>query len=76
MLRVVYYARVSTEEEKQLNALEIQCQENEEFIESQKDWILVDKYIDEGRSGTTTEGRLELLRLIDDIKRQIRCCAG
>lgn len=69
MLRVVYYARVSTEEEKQLNALEIQCQENEEFIESQKDWILVDKYIDEGRSGTTTEGRLELLRLIDDIKK-------
>jgi len=32
MKRVVYYARVSTEEEQQAAALIIQCRENEEFI--------------------------------------------
>ena len=32
MKRVVYYARVSTEEEQQAAALVTQCFENEEFI--------------------------------------------
>ena len=31
-LRAVFYARVSTEEEKQLNALEKQIQENKDVI--------------------------------------------
>ena len=31
-LRAVFYARVSTEEEKQLNALEKQIQENRDII--------------------------------------------
>lgn len=65
--RAVYYARVSTEEEKQLNALEKQCLDNEDCI-SKHDWVLVDKYIDEGKSGTTTKRRNEYKRLCDDIK--------
>jgi len=68
MYKVVYYARVSTEEEKQLNALKTQCEENEEFIKKQKDWILVDKYIDEGKSATTTQGRYDFERLLNDMQ--------
>jgi len=68
MDRVVYYARVSTEEEQQASALVTQCMENEEFIKKKKDWVLVDKYIDEGKSGTTTEGRKEFIRMLSDMK--------
>lgn len=44
-LRAVFYARVSTEEERQLNALEKQIQENRDVI-SNNGWILVGEYID------------------------------
>ena len=68
MIKVVYYARVSTEEEQQLAALSTQCKENQDYIEKQDGWVLVDKYIDEAKSGTTTNGRTEFLRLIDDME--------
>lgn len=67
MLRVVYFARVSTEDEKQVNALQVQIEELEEFITSQPDWVLVDKYIEEGISGTYLEKRDEFKRLIEDL---------
>lgn len=67
LLRVVYYARVSTEEEKQLNALQIQCLELEEYIAKQNGWKLVDKYIDEGKTGTSTKTRKDFLRLLKDM---------
>ena len=63
MQRTVYYARVSTEEEHQVAALVTQCMENEEFINSKEEWMFVDKYIDEGKSGTTMEGLSEFIRL-------------
>ena len=66
-LRAVFYARVSTEEEKQLNALEKQIQENRDVI-AQKGWELVDEYIDEGKSGTKVKGRNEYQRLLDDLE--------
>lgn len=66
-LRAVFYARVSTEEEKQLNALEKQVQENIDAI-NKKGWILVDQYIDEGKSGTKIKGRDEYQRLLDDLE--------
>lgn len=65
-LRAVFYARVSTDEEMQLNALEKQIAENISVIE-EKGWILVDQYIDEGKSGTKTKGRKEYNRLFDDM---------
>lgn len=58
-MNVVYYARVSTEEEGQLNALKSQIEMIEEHIASQCDWYLVDCYVDEGKSGTTTKGKDE-----------------
>ena len=67
MLKVVFYSRVSTDEEKQLNALDKQIQELTDYIHSQKDWVLVDKYIDEGISGTTSKGRYEYNRLYNDL---------
>ncbi len=54
-LRAVFYARVSTEEEAQLNAIEHQIQENKDTIAS-KGWELVDEYIDRGKSGTERNG--------------------
>ena len=65
--KVVFYARVSTEEEKQINALEKQIEELTTFINSQINWCLVDKYIDEGKTGTTSKGRHEYNRLFDDM---------
>ena len=49
-LRAVFYARVSTEEERQLNALEKQVAECKDAV-LQKGWKLVDQYVDEGKSG-------------------------
>jgi len=65
--RAGYYARVSTEEERQLNALAKQVQENKDVIAS-KGWVLVDEYIDEGKSGTTTRRRNEYQRLLEDME--------
>ena len=65
-LRAVFYARVSTEEEKQLNALEKQIQENRDVI-SNNGWVLVGEYIDEGKSGTTTKRRSDYKRLLADM---------
>ncbi len=65
-LRAVYYARVSTEEEKQVNALAKQIQENRDVIAS-KGWELVDEYVDEGKSGTKVKGRTEYQRLLADM---------
>ena len=67
-LRAVFYARVSTEEEEQLNAIEKQIEENRDII-STKDWILVDEYIDKGITGTQAKKRNEYIRMLDDIKK-------
>ncbi len=66
-MNVAYYARVSTEEEGQLNSLKTQIEMIEEHIDLQPDWYLVDRYVDEGKSGTTTKGRFEYNRLYEDL---------
>lgn len=65
-IRAVFYARVSTEEEEQLNAIEKQIEENRDVIKT-KGWELVDEYIDRGKSGTQTKRRDNYQRLLDDI---------
>ncbi len=67
-LRAVFYARVSTEEEEQLNAIEKQIEENRDVIGA-KGWILVDEYIDKGITGTQAKKRNEYIRMLDDIKK-------
>ena len=66
-MRAVYYARVSTEEEKQVSALSKQCEEAEQHINNMG-WDLVDSYIDEGKSGTSSKKRDEYNRLYDDLE--------
>lgn len=63
MVRVVIYARVSTEEQHQKEALVKQVDELVNFVSQQKDWVLVHKYVDEGKSGTTSVGRKEYNKL-------------
>ena len=67
MERAVYYARVSTDEERQVNALVKQVKECEDCIKD-KGWRLIEGYVDEGKSGTTTKKRDEYRRLYEDME--------
>ena len=67
-LRVTFYARVSTDQDEQLNSLENQVQYYTELIRSKKNWTFVPGYIDEGISGTSTKKRDEFNRMIRDAK--------
>lgn len=68
-MRAVIYARCSTEEESQKDALVNQVKEAKECVR-RMDWMLVDTYI-ESRSGTTTKGRAEYNRLYDDLEKNL-----
>lgn len=65
-LRAVGYNRVSTDELVQKDALQVQIQETRETIDKMG-WIMVDQYIDEGKSGTVTKRRDEYKRLYNDL---------
>lgn len=65
-LRAVGYNRVSTDELVQKDALEVQIKETQEKI-VKMGWIMVDQYIDEGKSGTVTTKRDEYKRLYNDL---------
>ena len=67
-LRVAYYARVSTERDQQLNSLENQVAYYEGFIRQSANWEFAGGYVDEGISGTSTRGRENFLRMIDDAE--------
>jgi len=61
----VIYARCSTEEESQKDALRKQVDEGRACVR-ENGWILTDIYV-ESRSGTTTKGRSEYNRLYEDL---------
>ncbi len=67
-LRVTFYARVSTDQDEQINSLENQVQYYTELIQSKKNWTFVPGYIDEGISGTSTKRRDDFNRMIRDAK--------
>ena len=67
-LRVTFYARVSTDQDEQINSLENQVQYYTELIKSKPNWTLVPGYIDEGISGTSTKKRVDFNRMIRDAK--------
>lgn len=66
--RVVIYARVSTEHEAQISALENQVQYYDEILARHPEWELVDRYIDEGITGTSINKRDSFLRMMKDAK--------
>lgn len=68
-LRVTDYARVSTEQEKQLNSLKNQVEHFDEMIKSNPNWEYVDSYIDEGITGTSTKKRDAFMKMLDDAKK-------
>lgn len=68
-LKVTDYARVSTEQERQLNSLKNQVEHFDEMIKSNPNWEYVDGYIDEGITGTTTKKREAFIRMLDDAKK-------
>ena len=68
MRRVAIYARVSTEHEAQISALGNQIQYYDNILEQHPDWILYDRYIDEGISGTSIHKRPNFLRMLRDAE--------
>ncbi len=64
--RAVIYARCSTEEESQKDALKKQVEEGRLCVQ-ENGWLLKDVYV-ESRSGTTTKGRSEYNRLYTDLE--------
>ena len=62
------YARVSTEHEAQLSALDNQIQYYDDFLAKHPDWILYERYIDEGISGTSIKKRKNFMRMMEDAK--------
>jgi DNA invertase Pin-like site-specific DNA recombinase len=68
-LKVVFYARVSTEKDDQLNSLKNQVEYFKKYIADNKFWCYIDGYIDEGISGKNTNKREDFMRMISDAKR-------
>ena len=66
--KVAIYARVSTEHEAQLSALDNQIQYYDGILKQHPDWILYDRYIDEGITGTSTKKRKNFIRMMEDAK--------
>ena len=64
--KVAIYARVSTEHEAQISALDNQIQYYENILQQHPEWELVDTYIDEGITGTSVLKREDFLRMIED----------
>lgn len=63
---VVIYARVSTEHEAQLSALENQKDWYTPFLEQHPEWHIVRMYVDEGITGTSAQKRPQFMQMIND----------
>ena len=66
--RVVIYARVSTEHEAQISALSNQLEWYQQYLDHHPEWNLIDRYIDEGITGTSAEKRPGFTQMIADAK--------
>ena len=64
-LNVVYYARVSTDKDDQLNSLENQSKYFEDYISNNSKWNFCGSFVDEGITGTQTKNRKNFLQMID-----------
>ena len=68
-LRVAAYCRVSSDSADQLHSYAAQIQYYTEYIGQHPDWELADIYADEGLTGTKTDKRDDLRRLIADSRK-------
>ena len=67
--KAAIYARVSTEHEEQLSALENQKDWYKPILEQHPEWDIVEMYADEGVTGTSAKKRKNFLRMIADAER-------
>lgn len=65
-LRVVFYARVSTDKEEQKTSIKAQQEYYSNLIQNNPRWTFVGGYVDEGISGMRTEKREQFQRMIAD----------
>lgn len=63
---VVIYARVSTEHEAQLSALENQKDWYKPLLEQHPEWEVIKMYVDEGITGTSAKKRPQFMKMIED----------
>ena len=63
---VAIYARVSTEHEAQLSALENQKEWYSPFLALHPEWNVTRMYVDEGITGTSAQKRPEFMQMIKD----------
>ncbi len=69
-MRVAVYARVSTEHEAQINALENQLEWYKIECSRHSDWEIVEVYVDQGITGTQAQKRPEFLRMMENAKKR------
>lgn len=62
--RVCAYARVSTDDEDQMNSYKAQIDEYTTRIQENEEWIFIGMFADQGISGTQTKKRPEFLKMI------------
>ena len=67
-LRVVYYARVSTESDEQKNSLENQNTYYGNMIRANANWSFCGGYSDEGISGTSVKKRKMFMKMASDAE--------
>ena len=65
-MRVAVYARVSTEHEAQINALENQLEWYKIECSRHSDWEIVEVYVDQGITGTQAQKRPEFLSMMEN----------
>lgn len=68
IVRVAAYARVSTNDADQLNSLVAQVDYYSKKVQETPEWVLMEVYADEGKTGTSYFQRKEFLRMIEDCK--------
>ena len=66
--KVAVYARVSTEHEAQLSALENQKDWYKPFLAQHPEWQIVRMYVDEGITGTSANKRPQFQQMIKDAE--------
>ena len=67
--RVAIYARVSTEHDAQLSALENQLDWYKPFLDQNPEWSLVSRYVDEGITGTSAKKRPQFMQMLSDAEK-------
>lgn len=65
---VAIYARVSTEHEAQMYALDNQIDWYNDILDRHPTWTLIEKYIDRGITGTSAKKRPAFMKMIEDAE--------